>query len=101
MIKLEITKEVNSSKLMDELLAQGLINPLCEDGTSTIRDNSVFIDDEENIEAVQQIIDAHDPTPLPQPLSEIEQLKLEKNILAQSIYDLTTIIEAILLGGIE
>lgn len=34
-------------------------------------------------------------------IDEIEQLKLEKNILAQSIYDLTTIIEAILLGGIE
>jgi hypothetical protein len=37
----------------------------------------------------------------PQELSEIEQLKTNNQILAQSIYDLTNIIEVILLGGIE
>lgn len=33
--------------------------------------------------------------------SEIEVLKQEKEILAQSVYDLTTIIELILTGGIS
>lgn len=32
---------------------------------------------------------------------EIQQLKEEKNVLAQNVLDLTTVVEAILTGGIE
>lgn len=47
----------------------------------------------------QAEIDELNKQPIKEP-SEIDLLKQEKEILAQSVYDLTTIVELILTGGI-
>lgn len=92
MIKIIITQAVNTAKLMDELLAENLIRTVNEDGTSTVRNGFVFVEKEENAERVQQIIHAHDPTPLPPPITETERIAIAE----QAINDLMMIIK---MGG--
>jgi len=67
-------KNVNTNKLHDELIANGIIPMLVESS----EDNTwITFAEDADMELVQQIIDAHDTTPLPPPLSEIEKLRLE------------------------
>ncbi|MBB6218172.1 hypothetical protein HNQ80_004312 [Anaerosolibacter carboniphilus] len=73
--------------LVEDLSFQGMLKPKWN--------GSVWVES-----ATQEEIDEHNYVP-PQPLSEIEQLKINNQILAQSIYDLTNIIEIMLQGGIE
>lgn len=64
---LQIQKDVNHSKLMDELLSSGLITPLRPDGTSSLQDNELYISDETRLSEINEVIDKHDPSPLPKP----------------------------------
>jgi hypothetical protein len=66
-----ITKEINSAKLMDELLAAGLIAPVKDDGTSTVHGNAVYVTDNADEAAIQAVIAAHDPAPAPDKVREI------------------------------
>lgn len=58
-----------------------------EYGDFTFADNT-------DMTLVQSIIDAHDPTPIPQPLSDIEKLRLEQ---AQANAELVQLI--MMMGG--
>ena len=69
-----IIQNVNVNKLHDEFINVGIKPyPVFElengDGDFT------FLEDTD-MELVQQIIDVHDRTPLPPPLSEIDELKI-------------------------
>lgn len=71
-----IIENCNVSKLHTELNNVGIRPfPVFElengDGDFTFPEGT-------DMASVQQIIDAHNPTPLPKPLSEIEQLRLEQ-----------------------
>lgn len=63
-------KNINPTKLSDELIASGVSPILIEnDRTSDnyIAENTwITFDDKVDLSLVQPIIDAHDPTPLPQ-----------------------------------
>lgn len=94
-----IYREVLRNKLHHELIVGGI-------DTSGMLVQS--IDDSEfgaditftegtDMELVQSIIDAHDPTPLPKPLSEIQQLKLEQ---AQANAELVELIFGMTGGGL-
>lgn len=72
---MKITRAINQSKLMDELLNLDLITPLKPDGTTSLQGNELYIENEENLTQIEQIIDAHDPTPLPLPKTEYELLQ--------------------------
>ncbi|WP_273483583.1 hypothetical protein [Desulforamulus ruminis] len=74
-----IQKHVNLSKLTDELLTQNLIQPLQPNGTSTVYGTEetvtiyVYPDiTQEELDAIGEVVEAHDPTPVPEPPSEIE-----------------------------
>ncbi|KJS84984.1 MAG: hypothetical protein JM58_09450 [Peptococcaceae bacterium BICA1-8] len=56
-----IEKEINPAQLMDELLAEGLIQTLKPDGTSTVQGNTVYIENDTNIERINEIILNHVP----------------------------------------
>lgn len=60
-MKIIVEKEINQAQLMDELLAEGMIQPLKPDGTSTIQGNVIFIGENANIEQINHIIDIHVP----------------------------------------
>lgn len=76
------TKIINITKLQDELLNNGVVfknyitADLIDDNGITEKAECVFADDTD-INLAQGIIDNHNPTPLPRPLTEIEQLRLE------------------------
>jgi hypothetical protein len=72
-MKIEIQKEINSAKLFDELLTAGLVQPTQIDGTSPMQGNTLYLPDGTDTTAIQVVIDGHDPTPSPEPLSETEQ----------------------------
>lgn len=76
---------INTNKLHDELIANGIMPLLVES-----IDNETWITFQENtdMELVQQIIDAHDPTPLPPPITETERIAIAE----QAINDLMMII---------
>jgi hypothetical protein len=82
MKKIEIIKEFNAPKLYDELLQKNLITPVQDNGMSRLQGGLLFVEDDSDIVAIQTVIDAHDPTPLPsQPTTE-ERLKMaEETIL--------------------
>ena len=64
---------VNADKLHDELLASGIIPLLVE----SLEDKTwITFADGEDMGLVQQIIDAHDPTPSP-PQPTVEDFNLE------------------------
>ncbi|SHK96691.1 hypothetical protein [Desulforamulus aeronauticus] len=74
-----IQKTVNPGKLYDELLNQNLIQPLQPDGTSTVygTDDTVTIYvhpdiTQEELDAIGEVVEAHDPSPVPEPPSELE-----------------------------
>lgn len=73
---------VNPKKLIDELTKKGIkiiyaIND-SSDGEHIANNTIIDFEDNTDMELVQQIIDAHDPTPLPEPLSEIDKLKISQ-----------------------
>ena len=72
-MRVDIVKEVNLPKLQMELLAEDLV-----EATAYFGEHYFIAKDNLDMDLVQQIIDAHDPTPIPQPLSEIEKLRLEQ-----------------------
>ena len=73
---------VNTEKLHDELIKNGIKTLLVES-----LDNKTWItfDDDVNMDLVQQIIDAHDPTTLPQPPSEKERLEALEQAMLEMI----------------
>lgn len=64
---------VNTNKLHDELINEG-INPILVESL----EEKTWITFAENtdMDLVQQIIDTHDPTPLPASLSELDKLRI-------------------------
>lgn len=82
---------VNPLKLHAELIDNhiGIMLSTSIDDTLTVS----FADDV-NLNLVQQIVEAHDPTLLPQPLSDFEKLRLEQ---AQANTELVQLI--MMMGG--
>ena len=81
-----IIENVLRNKLHDELCANG-INPKSVDaieGTKPIG-ASITFEEGTDMELVQQIIDNHDPTPLPPPLSDKERIEELEQIVADLI----------------
>lgn len=79
---IEITKEINPAKLMDELLNAGLISPTTEEGTSPLQGNTLYVADSADTVAIQAIIDNHTATPLPQaPTTEERLAAVEEALL--------------------
>jgi len=81
-----IFEDVNPDKLHNELIAAG-ISPLSVSndlihGEYIASKTEITFDPDVDMIAVQAVIDAHDPTPLPQPLTPIEQLEEENAFLA-------------------
>jgi len=74
-MKIEIQKEINPAKLLDELLIVGLIQAVTEDGTSPIQGNTLYLPDTANTQAIQAVIDAHEPIPNPTPPTAEERLE--------------------------
>lgn len=71
--------DVNTSKLHDELIANGIMPFLVE---SLEEKTWVTFNHDADMELVQQIIDAHDPTPSPQLPTDRERLQaVEQAIL--------------------
>lgn len=66
---------VNTNKLHDELISNGVI-PLLVESIDDI--TYITFEQNTNMESVQQIIDAHDPTPLPPRQTDIELLRIEQ-----------------------
>ncbi|MEG6513955.1 hypothetical protein [Desulforamulus ruminis] len=76
-----IPKYVNPSKLYDALLNQNLIQPLQPDGTSTVHGTeeavTIYVHPDitqEELDAIGEAVEAHDPTPVQEPPSELEVL---------------------------
>lgn len=97
-MRLTFRKQVLLSKLADELLNSGLVQPLTEEGASAIRGtkNEVYIyipDDtpQEVIGQIATIVEAHDPTP---PLT-YDPVDEEKVALAEAVIDLETRLSAL------
>lgn len=69
---------VNTNKLHDELISADIIPLLVES-----KDNDVWITfvDDTDMAAVQTVIDAHDPTPAPQPPTAEERLAALENAM--------------------
>lgn len=88
-----IINNINVNKLHQEFNNNGIYpSPV-----NFIDENSAtftFAEDV-NLHLVQQIIDTHDPTPNPQPPSEIEKLRLEQ---AQANSELVQLI--MMMGGV-
>jgi len=93
-----IVKNVNPTKLLDELLAQNIvvISLTHDRQAGNVAENTwITFAEGTDMELVQQIIDAHDPTPLqPQPTQE-EILKQELAKTNAMVLELTEFI----LGG--
>ncbi len=71
-----IQKTVNLGKLSDELLKQNLIQPLQPDGTSAVYSTeetvTIYVHPDitqEELDAIEEAVEAHDPSPVPEPLS--------------------------------
>lgn len=84
-MEIKVVKEFNGPKLMDELLNVNLIQPTRPDGASSMQGNTIYVDDDANINAIQSVINAHDVTPLPSPLSAMEILREELAATASAV----------------
>lgn len=82
---------VNPNKLHGELNKAEIFPLLVQNDTKDneyIAENTwITFEDGADMELVQQIIDAHDPTPGPPPKTDIEILKEENSTLKQRLYD--------------
>ena len=76
-----IVQNVAPNKLHQELINVGIecsVFHNLEDGRYFIGECEINFADGTDMVLVQQIIDAHNPTPLQKPLSEIEKIRLEQ-----------------------
>lgn len=101
-MKIEYTN-VNSNKLHDELIANGISPLFVESKDDT---TWVTLDDGVDRELVQQIIDAHDPSPSPKSLTLEEQLAEKDKQIAelkvkqkQTDDDLSSLMDFVITGG--
>ena len=82
-------KNVNPNKLHDELISANLIPSLLQSDKSVgehIAPNTwITFPQDTDMVLAQQIIDAHDPTPLPQPPSEKERLEALEQAMLEMI----------------
>lgn len=80
---------INPNKLHNELIAAG-INPIlvendCSIGSYTAPNTWITFEDSTDMVKVQQVIEAHDPTPAPPPLTAEERISaLETLVLQQA-----------------
>ena len=75
-----LVKNINPNKLNDEFAIAGINSVISNDQKDNehIAENTwITFEEDTNMALVQQIIDAHDPTPLPMQPTEIEQLRIE------------------------
>ena len=77
-----LANNINPNKLHDELIKAGIIpksvlNDLLP-GKYIAKNTWLEFEDDADMGLIQQIIDSHNPTPLPEPLSEIDKLKLSQ-----------------------
>jgi hypothetical protein len=81
-------KSKNPNKLYDELVNAGIIPVMVWSDIKKgdyIADNvKIDFTDDTDMELVQQIVDAHDPTPLPAPKTELEILQETVDMLVLS-----------------
>lgn len=92
-MKIYLNKAINLSKLQDELLLQGLIEPGYYFG-----EDYFIAPDDADMSAIQAVIDAHDPTPPPPPLQSINITTDKTEIVADGI-DTATITITLEPGG--
>lgn len=96
-----IVSNVNPNKLQDELIKNGItplfVNHDKKEGEYIADNTWIKFEEGTNMDLVQQIIDAHDPTPLPKPLTEIEQLRLEQAKASAELFEMMLI----LIGGVS
>ena len=91
-----LLQNIHPNKLHDELIAAGLIPLLVEndkpEDTHIAPNTWITFPEGTDMTAVQAVIDAHDPTPLPpQPTKE--------ELLQQEIDELKAVVDAMLNGG--
>ena len=67
-------QNVNTNKLHDELIVSGIVPLLVESLENT---TWITFEDNTDMDLVQQIIDAHDPTPLPPQPTEFDKIRIE------------------------
>ena len=77
-----ISKPVNHSKLADELLNKSLIHPIQPNGTSTVHGTEEAVTiyvrpdiTQEELDAIGDVVEAHDPALVQEPLSISSWLK--------------------------
>lgn len=82
-MKLTFNKSVLLSKLADELYQSGLVQPLYDDGISSVQGTSeevwIYVPDDtpqEDVDKIAAIVESHDPTPPPYQPTVEEQLML-------------------------
>lgn len=93
-----ILQNVLRNKLHQELVNGGVgVTTVFAIDDSEYGANITF-DNGTNMELVQQIIDAHDPTPIPALLSETELLRLE---MARSNAEMFEMVVSLMTGGVE
>ena len=85
---------VNPKKLIDELTKKGIkiiyATHDSSDGEHIANNTIIDFEDNTDMEVVQQIINAHDPTPLPPKPSEKERLEALEQAMLEMV-----------LGGVE
>lgn len=90
-------ENVNRNKLHTELQNAGIKTDYVGAIDGTQIGCEIEFQDGTDMTSVQQIVDSHDPTPLPQPLSEIDQLRIEQ---AQSNAELFEMMLMLTGGGL-
>ncbi|MTI57480.1 hypothetical protein [Geosporobacter ferrireducens] len=87
-----LIQNINPTKLHDELISAGVIPIFLENDKKDdefIAENTwIAFSEDTDIDLVQQIIDAHDPTPKPEPPTEIELLQQENLELKLALAEL-------------
>lgn len=85
-------KNVNTNKLHDQLISAGLIPAKVEhdkkEGDIIAENTWITFVEGTDMNLVQQIIDSHDPTPIPTQPSEIEILRMEQAKTNAELIDL-------------
>lgn len=95
-----VIKNINPNKLHDELLQKG-INPIMVrndllQGEYIAQNTWITFEEGTDMELTQGVINNHDPSPLPQPLPEVEKLRIEQ---AKANAELIELMMSILGGG--
>ena len=93
-----IFTNVHRNKFHQELVNAGIevISAIAIDDSPLGID--IIFGEDVDMNHVQKIIDAHDPTPLPQPKSEVEKLKEENRTLKGEIATLQGAVDFIIMN---